>query len=124
MEKLNSYPMDWRNGSVQGSNFLYGFPVNVDILTEGYFADSLKALGIEEFKSAILFEINLKKGEKFYGNLGSTIIMMMAYLILLRQIFIDRRRESSLALRYIDHNAKLEAGVDFGDMCSIAHGAA
>jgi hypothetical protein len=24
-----------------------------------------------------------------------------------------------LALRYIDHNAKLEAGVDFGDMCSI-----
>jgi hypothetical protein len=52
--------------------------VNVDILTEGYFADSLKA-GIEEFKSAFSLKINLKKGEKFYGNLGSTIIMMMAY---------------------------------------------
>jgi hypothetical protein len=27
--------------------------------------------------------------------------------------------ESSLALSYIDHNAKLEAGVDFSAMCSI-----
>jgi hypothetical protein len=27
--------------------------------------------------------------------------------------------ESSLALRYIDHNAKLEAGVDFSAMCSV-----
>ena len=27
--------------------------------------------------------------------------------------------ESSLALRYIDHNAKREVGVDFGAMCSI-----
>jgi hypothetical protein len=101
-----------RSGSVQGSNFLYGFPVNVDILTEGYFADSLKALGIEEFKSAILFEINLKKGEKFYGNLGSTIIMMMAYLILLRQIFIDRRRGKQLGIAI--HRPQCEAGSGCG----------
>jgi hypothetical protein len=31
----------------------------------------------------------------------------------------DEIKESSLALRYIDHNAKLECGVDFGDMCSL-----
>jgi hypothetical protein len=36
--------------------------------------DSLKALGIEEFKSAILLKINLKKGEKFYGNPGAPLL--------------------------------------------------
>lgn len=95
---------------------------NVDILTEGYFADSLKALGIEEFKSAILsLKINLKKGEKFYGNLGEHHFYDDGVLTSYYDKFslTDEIEESSLALRYIDHNAKLEAGVDFGDMCSI-----
>jgi hypothetical protein len=37
----------------QGSNHVVSFS-ECGYLTEGYFADSLKALGIEEFKSAIL----------------------------------------------------------------------
>jgi hypothetical protein len=78
-------------------------------LTEGYFADSLKALGIEEFKSAFSLKINLKKGEKFYGNLGSTIIMMMAYSLLLRQIFIDRR-DRGKQLGIAIHRPQCEAG--------------
>lgn len=96
--------------------------VNVDILTEGYFADSLKALGIEEFKSAILsLKINLKKGEKFYGNLGEHHFYDDGVITDYYDRFslTDDIEESSLALRYIDHNAKLECGVDFGDMCSI-----
>jgi hypothetical protein len=46
------------------------------------------------------------------------------YLDVTRKTFLNLRydkkiEESSLALRYIDHNAKLEAGVDFSAMCSI-----
>jgi hypothetical protein len=96
--------------------------VNVDILTDGFFGDSLKALGIEEFKSAILsLQVNIKKGEKFYGNLGEHHYYDDGVI----SSFYDKYaigeeiEESSLALRYIDHNAKLEAGADFGDMCSL-----
>jgi hypothetical protein len=46
------------------------------------------------------------------------------YLDETRKTFLNLRydkeiEESSLALRYIDHNAKLEAGVDFSAMCSV-----
>lgn len=96
--------------------------VNVDILTDGFFADSLKALGIEEFKSAILsFKVNITKGEKFYGNLGEHHFYDDGVLTEYYNKFkiTDEIEESSLALRYIDHNAKLEGGMDFGDMCSL-----
>lgn len=96
--------------------------VNVDILTDGFFADSLKALGIEEFKSAILsFKVNITKGEKFYGNLGEHHFYDDGVLSDYYNKFkiTDDIEESSLALRYIDHNAKLEGGMDFGDMCSL-----
>lgn len=99
--------------------------VNVDILTDGFFADSLKALGIEEFKSAILsLKINLKKGEKFYGNLGEHHFYDDGVITSYYDKFAigEEIEESSLALRYIDHNAKLECGVDFGDMCSMISG--
>jgi hypothetical protein len=96
--------------------------VNVDILTEGFFKDSLKALGIEEFKSAICsFKVNLTKGEKFYGNLGEHHYYEDGVINSYYDQFAitDKIVESSLALRYINHEAKLEAGVDFGDMCSM-----
>ena len=96
--------------------------VNVDILTDGFFADSLKALGIEEFKSAILsFKVNITKGEKFYGNLGEHHFYDDGVITEYYSKFslTDEIEESSLALRYIDHNAKLEGGMDFGDMCSL-----
>lgn len=99
--------------------------VNVDILTEGYFADSLKALGIEEFKSAILsLKVDIKKGEKFYGNLGEHHFFEDGVISSYYDKFslTDEIEESSLALRYINHNEKLEGGADFGDMCSLITG--
>lgn len=99
--------------------------VNVDILTEGFFKDSLKALGIEEFKSAILsFKVNITKGEKFYGNLGEHHFYDDGTNNKYYDQFAltDTIEESSLALRYVDHEAKLEGGVDFGDMCSMVTG--
>lgn len=99
--------------------------VNVDILTDGFFGDSLKALGIEEFKSAILsFKVNITKGEKFYGSLGEHHFYDDGVHSEYYNKFslTDEIQESSLALRYIDHNAKLEGGMDFGDMCSLVIG--
>jgi hypothetical protein len=96
--------------------------VNVDILTDGFFEDSLKALGIDEFKSAILsLKVNITKGEKFYGSLGEHHYYDDGIITSYYDKFCltDTIEESSLALKYIDHNAKLEAGMDFGDMCSI-----
>lgn len=96
--------------------------VNVDILTEGYFEDSLKALGIEEFKSAILsLKINLKQGEKFYPNLGEHHFyddgIIKDYFDNL--LLTDDIEETSLALKYVDRNLPLECGVDFGDQTSV-----
>lgn len=96
--------------------------VNADILQEGFFRDTFKALGVEEFKSAILsFKVNITRGEKFYGNLGEhhfyTDGVLNEYYD--RYMLTEEIEESSQALRYIDHNAGLEIGVDFGDQLSI-----
>src|SRR5690606_11987124 len=98
--------------------------VNADILTEGYFTDSLKALGIEEFKSAILsFKVNIKKGEKFYTHLGEHHFysdgILPGYYDKYLLTDYNEIEASSLALKNIDHNTKLEAGMDFGDMMSF-----
>lgn len=127
IEKLQVNLLRWTEKWVRVRKNLTFFYVvssfaNLDILTEGYFIDSLKALGVEEFKSAILsLKINIKKGEKFYGNLGEHHFyedgVQSSYYDKFK--LTDEIEESSLALRYIDLNAKLEAGVDFGDMCSM-----
>nr|WP_317631394.1 hypothetical protein [uncultured Flavobacterium sp.] len=99
--------------------------VNVDILTEGYFSDSLKALGVEEFKSAILsLKVNIKKGEKFYINLGDHHFFDDGVIPGYYDKFLltDEIEETSLALKYIDHNAEIDAGMDFGDMSSMVLG--
>ncbi|MFA9191131.1 hypothetical protein AAGV28_07080 [Flavobacterium sp. FZUC8N2.13] len=96
--------------------------VNADILQEGFFKDTFKALGPEEFKTAILgFKADIKKGEKFYGTLGEHHYyddgVITEYYH--KYSLMEEIEESSLALRHIDHNAKLEGGMDFGDMCSL-----
>ncbi|OIQ22040.1 MAG: hypothetical protein BM557_01285 [Flavobacterium sp. MedPE-SWcel] len=99
--------------------------VNADVLSEGFFFDNLKALGLEEFKSAILsFQVDIKKGEKFYGHLGEHHFMNDG----INSAYYDKYKlgeeiqESSLALKYIDHNRPLDIGVDFGGMCSMVSG--
>lgn len=130
IEKLKKTLAKWMQHWVRvrkDSTFFYMVStfVNVDILTEGYFSDSLKALGIEEFKSAILsFKVNIKKGEKFYSNLGEHHFyddgIIPGYYD--KYLLTDEIEESSLALRYIDHEKTLDAGMDFGDMSSMVIG--
>jgi hypothetical protein len=96
--------------------------VNSDVLQEGFFKDTFAALGAEEFKTAILgFKPEIIKGQKFYGNIGEHHYyddgVINEYYE--KYLLTEAIEESSLALRYIDHNAKLEGGMDFGDMCSI-----
>lgn len=100
---------------------------NLDILTDGFFRSSLKALGPEEFKSAILsFKIQISQGEKFYFNLEPKHYIddgvINSYYDKFSIMDGYSVEESSLALKYIDHNRPIEAGVDFGDMCSMVTG--
>jgi hypothetical protein len=124
---LKKQVLRWKEGWIRarkGLTFFYVVSslVNVDILQDGFFYDNLAALGLEEFKSAILsLKIDLKKGEKFYGHLGEHHFyddgVNASYYD--KYGLLDEIEESSLALKWIDHNAKLEAGVDFGDMMSM-----
>lgn len=119
IEKLQANLVRWTERWIRVRKDLTFFYVvsslaNVDIMTEGYFADVFKSLEISEFKSAILsFKINLKKGEKFYGSLGEHHFYDDGVIKEYYDKFslTDEIEESSLALRYIDHNAKLEAGM-------------
>ncbi|WP_116787628.1 hypothetical protein [Flavobacterium psychrotrophum] len=127
---LKKQVLQWKERWIRarmGLTFFYVVSsfINADILTEGFFTNNLAALGLEEFKSAILsFKIDLKKGEKFYGNLGDHHFfddgINSSYYD--RFKLTDEIQESSQALRYINHNAPLEGGIDFGDMCSLITG--
>ncbi|WP_341221051.1 hypothetical protein [Polaribacter atrinae] len=98
---------------------------NVGILSPGYFQDQLDLLGPEEFKSAVLtFKPTVKKGEKFYGTLGEHHFfddgIIPGYYD--KYKIGDSVQATSLALKYIEHNKPLDAGVDFGNMCSMVIG--
>lgn len=99
---------------------------NLDILTPGYFVDSLKSLGIEEYKTSVItLKPNLKMGEKFYPNLLDDHFYSEGVDIRYYEKnydFGEMPKPSSLALKYVNHTAKIECGVDFGDQLSIVTG--
>tara|TARA_R110002126_G_scaffold39767_3_gene117639 strand:- start:1089 stop:2774 length:1686 start_codon:yes stop_codon:yes gene_type:complete len=98
---------------------------NVDILTPGYFKDSLENLGIEEFKSAICtFKPTIKKGEKFYSTLGEHHFYDDGIIPGFYDSYKigDTVEATSLALKYIQHNKAIDVGLDFGNMCSMICG--
>ncbi|MEE3225431.1 MAG: hypothetical protein VX253_05860, partial [Bacteroidota bacterium] len=98
---------------------------NADILQVGYFKDVLESDGIEAFKSSIMtLKPDVKKGEKFYGNFGEHHIYDDGINAKYYDQFslTDKVKDSSQALKYVDHKGKLEAGLDFGDMCSLVIG--
>jgi len=98
---------------------------NVGILSPGYFQDQLDLLGPEEFKSAVLtFKPTIKKGEKFYTTLGEHHFYDDGILPGFYEKYSigDAVQASSLALKYVDPNRPIEAGVDFGNMCSMITG--
>lgn len=104
--------------------------VNADILTADYYKNVYTSLGPEEYRSAICsFPVTISKGEKFYVNLGpqhfydngDLLEYYDKYMIkdIMRGEVIEN---SSLSLRYIQHDKKLEIGIDFGDMTSMVVG--
>lgn len=132
IEKLKGSLVRWTERWIKARKDLTFFYVvstfvNADILTEGFFTDTFKALGVEEFKSAILsFKINIKKGEKFYTHLGEHHFFSDGTLPGYYDKFLltdyNEIEASSLALKNIDHNLKIEGGMDFGDMMSLVTG--
>lgn len=123
---LDRWTVRWSKAR-KNSTFFYVVSsfVNADYLSEGYFEDSLLALGIEEFKTAILsFKSTLKKGERFYVNLGNHHFVEGINTKYYDKFKIGDQdiKESSLASKLIDHNAPVDCGVDFGDMLSMVCG--
>ncbi|HUI32017.1 MAG TPA: hypothetical protein VLY84_00240 [Dysgonamonadaceae bacterium] len=99
--------------------------VNLDILTPGYIFDQLEALGWEEFKQSVLsFRSKLEEGERFYTGLGHHHFYQDGILNEYVQSFgiKDDFQQTSLMLRYVDHDAPLDCGVDFGKMISMVVG--
>jgi len=118
--------VDWTRARKDSSLFYQVSTfANVDLLTPGYFKDSLESLGPEEFKTSIItLRPTLKKGETFYINLGNHHFYDDGIVASFYDKFNigDDVQESSLALRYINHNQAIECGIDFGDQCSIVTG--
>lgn len=99
--------------------------VNLDILTPGYIYDNLESLGWEEFKQSVLsFKSQLEEGDRFYTGLGQHHFYQDGILNDYVQSFgiKDDFEANSLMLRYVDHNAPLDCGIDFGKMISMVIG--
>ena len=98
---------------------------NATILGADYFINSLKDLGQEEAKASILsFKPNIEKGERFYINLNEDHF----YYDGVNNQFYESKKltetfeASSLALRYLNHKAPIEGGMDFGNQTSLVMG--
>ena len=98
---------------------------NAEILRKNYFKIALDSLGLEEFKSAILsLKAELRAGEKFYLNLGDHHYFDDGINVKYYEQFnlTDKIKESSQALKYIQHDKALDCGIDFGNQCSMVLG--
>ncbi len=99
---------------------------NADILQEGYFNDVLISDGPEEFRASILsLKPEVKKGEKFYINLGEHHFYddgVNNDFYKNKFTLQDEIHETSYALRYLDPKREIDAGMDFGDMTCMALG--
>jgi hypothetical protein len=104
--------------------------VNADILTADYYKNVYTSLGPEEYRSAICsFPVTISKGEKFYVNLGPQHFYDNGDLFEYYQKYEikdlmngEKIEDSSISLRYIQHDKKIEIGIDFGDMMSMVVG--
>jgi len=125
-KRMNAWEERWRKLRMNSTLFVSASSfVNSDLLGVQYFLDSLKSLGDIEFKSSILsFKAEINKGEMFYVNLGTH----HRYDDGTRDGYYDQFNmqdkfvASSEELRYIKPNQAIEAGVDFGNMCSMVTG--
>lgn len=98
--------------------------VNADVLSEGYFEDSLKSLGTEEFITAICsFKTKVEKGKAFYISLGDHHFIEGINTEYYKRYAIGEDfQDSCSALFNHNKNLPIDAGVDFGDMLSMVTG--
>lgn len=95
---------------------------NVDVLTFDYIINQFNSLEYEEFKSAILsFKSSLGKSSRFYGLFSdkNTYTDGYNYEYFDARGIKDNIQRTCKGLRYINLNAPLEAGADFGNMMSM-----
>lgn len=99
--------------------------VNADYLNVDYFADSLIALGSEEYKTAIgSFPSKVRKGERFYVTLGDHHFIDNAINTdyYKRYAIGEDVKETCSALLFRSDRAPIDIGVDFGNMNSMVSG--
>jgi hypothetical protein len=98
---------------------------NADILTADYFDNLLRTLDFEEFKTAVLsIRKTLAVNQRFYAKLDEKHFYQDGYdyTLLDRHRLRDEIKETSLMLRYCNHDGHLEAGFDSGNMLSLVIG--
>lgn len=130
IERVKKQYITWKSHWIRArydSTFFYvaSSLINVDILRPGYFLDALKSLGPEEFKTAVLsLQPEIKKGEKFYLNLGAHHFYSDGVIdgYYKKYAIGEEFKSVSLGLKYVQHKKPLECGIDFGDMCSMVVG--
>lgn len=99
--------------------------VNADILTQGYFKKLLETMNFKEFMVSILsISPTLEKGLMFYPNLTHRNFYSDGFIYKRRDQFktTDDYEETSLDLKYIQHDLPLEGGLDTGNMCGLVIG--
>ena len=93
--------------------------VNVDILTEGWFADAIAA-DFHDFQTAILScKPSLQSGDRFYAALNENHFYKDGINEDAYEELSMRDREDCRVLKYLKLNKPLQLGVDFGNMCSL-----
>ncbi|WP_125348969.1 hypothetical protein [Empedobacter falsenii] len=100
---------------------------NLEILSLGYFEDTLEGGNIEDFKTAIMsLKPGIPQGAKFYTNLGTHHFFEDG----LKLDFIDnyslheefKPTAKNMRFEYYDPQLPVSAGMDFGDMISMVTG--
>ena len=94
--------------------------VNVDILTEGWFADAIAA-DFNDFRTAILScKPSLNGGERFYAALAEHHFYKDGVNEEIYDKFTLRDKEDCRVLKHLNLDKSLQLGVDFGNMCSLS----
>jgi hypothetical protein len=114
---------DWKKARWEQTYFVNASSlVNIQFLTVKYLKGLIKKFGIEELKKAVLgIRPALKRTLRFYTNLSDKHFYNDGYDYAYYDKFgfNEKVKDDSRGLRYIDKSAKLEGGMDFGNMKSL-----
>jgi hypothetical protein len=117
-----------KNGEIKiGSTFYYSASsfCNVDILTIDYFINLANTLTKEEFNTAVLgIPTFMERGKSFYPALRDRHFYTDGtdYSEFDRFGLLDKIKNTSRFLKYLNPDEAIEAGFDAGNMCSLVFG--